>query len=119
MKNIIPFLVCVLAGVGVGWYVGRAVQTAEARRVVNQGMTKVEEVYDAAEARSALRAIPIIQSADTKQAVDWFARPIAIYYHQFAGEACTNSERLMLRGMIEQLASTNKTVADAIHAKIQ
>ncbi|MGO9476353.1 MAG: hypothetical protein ACLP7I_00255 [Limisphaerales bacterium] len=119
MRFIIPYLVCFLVGVGIGWYVGHTLQIAEARRVVNQGMTKVEEVYDAAEARSALRAVPIIQSADTKQAVDWFARPIAIYYHKFAGEACTNSERQILRDMIEQLASTNKIVADAIHTKIQ
>jgi hypothetical protein len=112
-------MACFLVGAAVGWYLGHSGQNTEAHRVVRQVWTRSEEVFDAAEARSALKAIPIIESADTKQAVAWFAKPIARYYHQFGGEACTNSERLMLRDKIEQLASTNTIVADEIHAKVQ
>lgn len=66
-------------GAGVGWYAAYTARFAEANRRIQQANAFLGEQYDQAVAGSALKAIPIIESGDKTQAVEWFARPIAHY----------------------------------------
>ncbi len=81
-------------------------------------MMQEMEASDGEHAAEATRVIELIESGDSSNAVRKLSRPISDYYHWYAVHADTDRE-LKLRALIEQLASTNQVVADAIHSTNQ
>lgn len=118
MKIIITLLVGLLVGAGVGWYFGYTRPIAKANRDARKELLAME-ADDCMAAIIALRTIPFVESGDTKTAVSWLVKPIGSYYRVYALNAGTNEERLKLRTMIEQLASTNAAVDAEIHRKVE
>jgi hypothetical protein len=118
MKIIAASLGCLLLGLVMGGYVGFRYHekhiTNEAVKLMMEGM----ESADGEHAAEAARAIELINSGESSNAVQLLSSPIANYYHWYAVYADTDRER-RLRAMIEQLASTNQIVANAIHSKTQ
>jgi len=118
MKTIIILLIGLLVGLGVGWYFGYTKPIAKANRDAHQEMLATES-DDSMAAIIAVRAIPLIESGDTQKAVGWLVKPVGSYYRVYGLHAGMNDERLKLRGMIEQLASTNSAVDAEIHRKVE
>jgi hypothetical protein len=118
MKTLIVLLAGLLVGVGVGWYVGYTRPIAKANRDAHQEMLATES-DDWEAALFAVKAVPLIESGDTQKAVGWLVKPIGSYYRVYTLHAGTNDERLKLRAMIEQLASTNSAVDAEIHRKVE
>jgi hypothetical protein len=115
MKIFIASLIFLVAGVVVGFY---ARYSHEERHVTNQALeTGLQEMESSSreEAGRDIRAIELIESGKTTDAVQVLSRPIVAYYYVHALDAGTNDEpRSKTRAMIEQLMSTNKIVAAAI-----
>ena len=107
-----------LAGLVVGWYAGYTRPMNRANRDARRYLATMES-DDNATAIFALRAIPILESGNTEKAVAFLAKPIGSYYRGYASKAGTNEDRLSLRARIEQLASTNRTVAAEIQRTIE
>ena len=107
MKTTSISLISLLAGVGVGWYIGHGYAKHETTEAVEQMMQTMES-SDGAEAARDILAIGLIGSGDTQKTVQLLSKPIASYYYMYAIHAGTNDERAeKLRAQIEQLASTN------------
>jgi hypothetical protein len=99
MKIFIASLIFLVAGVVVGFYARYSHEESSSRE----------------EAGRDIRAIELIESGKTTDAVQVLSRPIVAYYYVHALDAGTNDEpRSKTRAMIEQLMSTNKIVAAAI-----
>ena len=118
MKLLVVLSVGLIIGAAIGWYVGHTRPMNAANRDARRYLTTME-VDDSTAAIFALRAIPIVESGDTKKAVAWLAKPIGSYYRVYASKAGTNEDRLTLRAKIEQLASTNAAVATEIQRKTE
>ena len=114
MKIIVASLVCLLVGSGIGYYFGYTRPTAKTDRDVLQELQK-QEGDDCNAAIFALTAIPLIESGETQKAVLCLSFPLEHYYVQYHNHTDTNELRLKICARIEQLASTNQVVADAIH----
>jgi len=117
MKIFATLTVGVAIGVAIGWYVGHTRPMNAANRDARRYLTTME-VDDSTAAIFALRAIPIVESGDTKKAVTWLAKPIGSYYRVYASRAGTNEDRLTLCAKIEQLATTNAAVAAEIQKRL-
>jgi hypothetical protein len=115
MKIFIASVIILVAGVVVGFY---ARYSYDERHVTNQalevGLQQMES-SSREEAGRAIRAIELIDSGKTPEAVQVLSHPIVEYYYVHALDAGANDEqRSKTRAMIEQLMSTNKIVAAAI-----
>jgi hypothetical protein len=107
-----------LLGLVIGWYVQQRHTERETTDVVDQMQQPIES-SDREKAVRAIRAIEMIQSGDSRNAVQLLSRPIADFYH-FHVRLAHNNERtkdLLIR--IEQLANTNPVVASEITNEIQ
>ena|ERR1017187_3260619 len=113
MKIAIISLISLLAGVGVGWYIGHGHAKHETTEVVEQMMQTIES-SDALAAATSIRAIGSIQSGDMQRAVQLLSRPIANYYYIYTNDGTNDKRSTKLRALIEQLISTNKIAADEI-----
>jgi hypothetical protein len=121
MKTPIIALVSLLAGIGVGWYVGSrpnadvARENRDVRQTIND-IGNVEESYSAGAASISVSAVQAIDSGKTDEAVQWLSFPISTYYRDYGNRdhAGTNAQRVKLASRIEQLARTNEVVRDRI-----
>jgi uncharacterized protein YneF (UPF0154 family) len=114
MKPLIA-LVSLVVGLVIGFCIGyRYYERHITNQAVRQMMEQMES-SDGEHAAEASRVIELIESGDKSNAVRILSRPIANYYQWYAVHADTDRER-KLRAFIEQLASTNQVVADAIHS---
>jgi len=118
MKILVIFFVGLLLGLGLGWVFTLRHADHEVAEFVAQ-MPQPIEGGDWEHAAKAVRAIQMIESGDTSNAVRLLSRPMVDYYQFHAN--LTNNDKLTrdLLSAIEQLASTNTQIADEIHAKIQ
>ena len=114
MKTIIGLVIGLLIGSVFGWYLGYTRPIAKANREARQALHNTE-VDDCMAAIIAVRTIPLVEAGETNKAIQWLVKPIGSYYRVYATRAGTNEERLRLRTMIEQLASTNQMVNTEIH----
>ena len=73
-------------------------------------MVDGSESSDGEHAARAIRAIQLIQSGETQQAVQLLSGPIANYYSEY-GASGVNDRRSKLRSLVEELAKTNQLVA--------
>jgi hypothetical protein len=110
MKFTKTLIVGILIGVAIGWFVGYTRPINKANRDAQQYL-KTMENDDVMAAMFAVRAIPLVESGDTKKAIKWLAKPIGSYYRIYAQNAGTNEQRQELRIRIEKLASSNAIVA--------
>jgi hypothetical protein len=108
--------ISLIAGLCIGAYVGHR---SYDRHVTNEAVQQVVESGESPDrerAGRAVRAIELIQSGQSNAAVDLLSRPIADFY-QFHIDLTHSDQRTRdLITKIEQLASTNAVVADAVHA---
>src|ERR1035437_8786840 len=127
MKTIIAALVCLIAGVAIGWYFGYTSPNAKAYRYV-YGHLHIVESQAALAAMSSMHAIQCIEAGDTQEASKYMSLVIAHYYHAYVIQDRPDSKtqpdlsaqiddslRLKLRGQIEQFATTNQILATQIH----
>jgi hypothetical protein len=110
VKTLIGSLVLVSLGLVIGWYIGRSQRSPATSQAVEQ-MVETMESFEGAEAARDVRAISLIGSGGTESAVKLLCGPIANYYRQYVTDAYTNERRSRLLALIEDLMSTNKTVA--------
>jgi len=118
MKILATLTVGVVIGMAIGWYVGHTRPMNAANRDARRYLTTME-VDDSTAAIFALRAIPLVESGNTKKAVALLAKPIGMYYRVYASRVGTNEDRLTLCAKIERLATTNAAVAAEIKKKIE
>jgi uncharacterized protein YneF (UPF0154 family) len=116
MKPLIVF-VSLVVGLLIGFYVGYRYDENYAQHLINkyqQEFVRVMKSSEGDQATEASRVIELIESGDRSNAVRILSRPVADYYQAYAVFAVTDRDR-KLRTLIEQLASTNQVIADAIH----
>jgi hypothetical protein len=131
MKRIIPLLICVLLGVGVGWYWGYtrpALQAMHMYRDMKKTMGFSDEEMlraapeafakikreDESVAMVALRGSEILDRGDTQAAKKYLAYWVGSYYRVYHANGDTN-----LIAHIEQAATTNAEIASEIAKKVQ
>lgn len=117
MKLLIVACVCLLAGAGVGGYIGYHWND---RRVTNDAvklLVEGGESFEAEHAARATRAIELIGSGQLQKAVQMLAKPVAHYYCLYSERADTDMRR-QICAMAAQLASTNKVVAEEVSNEV-
>jgi hypothetical protein len=119
MKALIASIVCLVVGLAVGFYAGyRDYHKHIADEAVQQLVASTES-SDRLEAARGVRAIELIQSGDTRQAIQMFSIPVGDFYSEYAHLSHNDEKTKNLLAKIEQVASTNAAVASAIHGKSQ
>ena len=119
MKALITSSVALLIGLAVGAFIGHR---SYDRRVTNgtvEQLVESGESSDRERAARAVRAIEMIQTGRSSDAVELLSRPIAYFYRLYGSSAHNDKRTRDVLAMIEHLASTNAVVSDAIHAKSQ
>jgi hypothetical protein len=138
MKCFIAFTVCVLAGLGIGWYFGYTRPVAKNQRELlkqyqytrdNLHMTdaemadfaKHESEYFAAMERDdefaaavALNALQNLEAGDTERAKWELESTVSVYYRAYSSGGNTN-----LIGHIVSYATTNAALSNAIYRKLE
>jgi hypothetical protein len=71
---------------------------------------------DGEKAARAVRVIESIQTGDNSNAVRLLSRPIVDFYYFYAGLSLNDERTRQTLAWIEQVASTNAVIADAIHS---
>ncbi len=113
MKLLIVSSVCLLAGAGVGAYVGYHWND---RRVTNEAVKLLVEGGESSEAEHAARAaraIELIETGQPQTAVQILSKPVAHYYCLYSDRADTDV-RQRICAMVAQLVSTNQVVAEEV-----
>ena len=117
MKLLILSGVCLLAGLGVGGYIGYHWND---RRVTNEAvklMVAGGESAEAEQAARATRAIALIEAGQSQEAVQMLSKPVVHYYGLYSGRANTEMRRRVC-AMIAELASTNAAVAQELSNEV-
>jgi hypothetical protein len=111
MKRPIGFVICILLGLGLGWYFGLIHQQKLLRQYQAENLKKSEPTEGFA-AGIALVAYEKLEAGDTDTAKRRLATTISIYYrtHRLDG-----SPKLL--ALIETYAATNAAISNAIYAK--
>jgi hypothetical protein len=110
MKALIFSAVSLVLGLGTGWLFGNSRAKHETTRVIEQ-LVQTTESSDASEVARDIRAIEWIGSGETERAVQLLSSRLAHYHYIYKPVDGRDEQRLRLRAAIEQLASTNSTVA--------
>jgi hypothetical protein len=118
MKTLIASFVALLLGLVAGWYFERLHAERKMTDVVEQMQQPIES-GDREHAARAIRAIQMIESGESSNAVRVLSRPIVDFYQFHAGLTHNDERTKAVLALIEQLASTNTLIADEIHARIQ
>ena len=118
MKTLIASFLALLLGLVAGWYFEHQRAERKMTDVVEQMQQPIES-GDREHAARAVRAIQMIESGESSNAVQLLSRPIVDYYHFHVGLTHNDERTKGVLALIEQLASTNTVIADEIHAKIQ
>jgi hypothetical protein len=113
VRTLVSFTVCIVVGAIAGWYVGHNGAKHELSEVVEQ-MVQTIESSDAAETARDVRAIDLIGAGEAQNAMQVLCTPIANYYCTYEVHRGRADQRLQLHTLIEDLARTNKVVAEEI-----
>lgn len=131
MKHTIAFLVCILAGIGIGWYFGHIRAITEYQREALKHLPTIEaqmadlnkqraedykaaKPYEASGASVALAALKNLDTNDVEGARLRLAAIVAIYYRGHSGDGDTN-----LLASIVSLAAKDTVLSNAIYGKLQ
>jgi hypothetical protein len=112
MRTVFASTVCLIIGLGLGWYFERHRAEREKTEIV-QLMVEASESSDGADAARSARAIQFINSGQPKEAVQLLSGPVAHYYSVY-GALSANERRSKVRSLIDELARTNQVVAARI-----
>ncbi len=118
MKTLMTFFGALILGLALGWVFTLRHADHEVAEVVAQMQQPIES-GDREHAARAIRAIEMIQSGESSNAVQLLSRPIADFYHFYAHLAHNDERTKELLVWIAQFASTNPVVAGAITNEIQ
>jgi len=131
MKRIIPFLVCLLAGIGIGWYFGYACPAAKNQRALlekyqplkeeletnmaylnkqREEYSKLAKPWEASTASIALVGLKDLDTTNMEDARFRLTTLIAMYYRAHLHDGDTN-----LLGHIVSCAATNSALSNAIY----
>ena len=111
MKACVASIIFLLIGLATGFYIGyRDFHKHIADEAVQQ-LVESGESSDALLATFSVKTIGLIESGQNQKAVQMLSFPLAHYYYTYSSSQFTNKQRLKLRAMIEELASTNQMVA--------
>jgi len=119
MKALLTSSIALLIGLVVGAFVGHRSYDKHVTNEAVQQLVESGESSDRERAARAVRAIAMIQSGRSSDAVELLSRPIADYYHLYASGTHNDERTRDVLAMIERLAGTNAVVSDAIHSKSQ
>jgi len=119
MKALIASIVCLVVGLAFGFYAGNRDYHKHIADEAVQQLVASTESSDRSEAARGVRAIELIQSGDTQQAIQMFSIPVGDFYSEYAHLSHNDEKTKNLLAKIEQVASTNAAVASAIHGKSQ
>ncbi len=114
MKALIASGVSLLVGLAIGGYIGYRYHD---RHITNEAVEQMLEGMESSErleAARGIRAIELIQSGDSQQAVQMFSIPIADFYSWHVNLTHNEQRTKDLLARIEQLARTNQAVAAQI-----
>jgi len=131
MKRFIPSLICLVAGIALGWYFGYTRPALQAMHLYQEvqktmGLSDAEMVKqvpdslaamkrdDEGVALVALRGIEILDRGDVAAAKKHLAYWVGSYYRVYHANGDTN-----LIARIERAATTNAEIAAEIAKKIQ
>ena len=114
MKTLIACVICLLAGLAIGGYSGYRYCDRYETNEAMQAMVESLESSQAMIAAMSASTISLIDSGQDQKAVQMLSFPIASYYFIYASSTFTNAQRLKVRAMIDNLASTNQIVAAQI-----
>jgi hypothetical protein len=106
-------LVCVAVFFAGGWYVGNGQQHLKTAEAIEAGLA-TSESHERLEAARAARAIQSLSSGDTNEATRLLAGAVADFYVSNTDRTSTNEQTAKVLTLIENLARTNRIVADRI-----
>jgi hypothetical protein len=107
-------LAVLIAGLAVGWFVGRSQATRSSHEEAEKAARRSAEGEQSLAADYALMTIPLIERGDTNRAIERLSRIVAVYYHNYASDPGTNEWRLRGRRIIDEMASTNAILASML-----
>jgi len=110
MKTLIASFLSLAVGLFVGWHVGFRHGGRQTIEAVQQ-LVETTEASDAAQAARNARAISLIESGDTKEAIRLLSTPVAHYYAVYDKLSVNREQRLKVRALIERVAKTNQALA--------
>lgn len=119
MKTILASSSCLLLGLVGGFFVGYHYYERHITSKASQQMVQLMDSDSRLEAARGVRAIELIQSGDTQQAIQMFCIPVADFYAGYARLPHNDDKTKKLLSWVEQIASTNAIVAGAIHGNGQ
>ena len=119
MKTLVASFIFLLFGLAVGFYAGNRSYHKHIADEAVQMLVESGESSDALMASISARTISLIDSGQDQQAVQMLSFPIAHYYYIYASSEFTNAQRLKLRALIDNLASSNQVVAAQIATKMR
>lgn len=131
MKHTIAFLICILAGLGIGWYFGHANAITEYQHEALKHLPMVEaqmadlnkqraddfkaaKPYEASSASIALAALKNLDANDVEGAKSKLAAIVAIYYRSHSSDGDTN-----LLASIVSFATSDMVLSNAIYGRLQ
>jgi len=118
MKTIIASVFSLLIGLFVGWHI----EHRHAEREGDAAARQYSDSYESKEAEEAARdvlAIDYIESSDTQNAAELLSRAVVGFYSGYAHLAHNRKQTTEVLARIDQFASTNKFMSDAIHKKVE
>jgi hypothetical protein len=113
MKTLLASVVSVLCGLALGWYVAHGRAEREKTEIVQEMVSSIVAAHGEHAGR-AVRAIQMIESGKTQEAVQLLSGPIARYYSIDTAGTGGDERTAKLRALIEQLAKANLIVASRI-----
>ena len=113
MKTFLASAVSLILGLGLGCYFEHHRAEREKTEIVQQ-MVERGESADRLLAVTAARAIQMVESGQSQQAVQMLATPVAHYYTLYSGAGTKEERRAETRALVEQLARSNQVVAARI-----
>ena len=118
MRFVAPFIVGLIFGSVVTWFIAYVQPTSQARRHSIAYIDRVEPEFSGATIY-ALSTIPLIEAGDTNAAIERLSHPIADYYRLYASNPGTNQYRTKMRETIDKMASNNPVVAASIRREMR
>jgi hypothetical protein len=131
MKNALAFLICISAGIGIGWYFGYVCPAARNQRQLleeylpfkqemetnmaylnrqREESSKLAKPWEASTASIALVGLKDLDTTNLGDARFRLATLIAIYYHAHLNDGDTN-----ILNRIASCAATNSALSNAIY----
>jgi hypothetical protein len=116
MKALISSVVCLVAGLAVGFFIGyRYYERYITNEAIKQMLDGMESSQTLAAARG-LQAIQLIDAGNTQQVIQMSLYPVADFYSAYASSTHNDERTKEWVAKIHQFARTNQAVASQIRA---